>query len=259
VVAFPRSNLPMIPKRFATWLASSAAALLALAGCSSIERKLLFYPSHDPDTHELAPWYHGKELVGYARTVKAPGTVWLMLHGNGGQASGRAYALASFSDGDSVYFLEYPGYGDRPGVPSAASLNAAAREGYLLLRETYPGVPVCVASESLGAGPAATLAAMDRPPEKFVLVVPFERLSLVARDHYPSSVVSLLLSDDWDNIAALANYKGPVEIYGAADDTIIPVAHAKALAAAHPGARFTLMDGGHNDWAHGGRVRVRNP
>jgi hypothetical protein len=33
------------------------------------------------------------------------------------QASDRLYAIPSFSDQDSVYILEYPGYGSRKGVP----------------------------------------------------------------------------------------------------------------------------------------------
>jgi len=50
-----------------------------------------------------------------------------------------------------------------------------------------------------------------------------------------------------------------VEIYGAKDDEIIPVSHAKALAAAVPSAKFTLIEGGHNDWSQQPQVKFRNP
>jgi uncharacterized protein len=234
-------------------------ALLGLVGCSSIERKLLFFPTHHPHDNNLTPWVSNGEVIGYSRNVESPKNVWLMLHGNGGQASDRLYAMPNFSDEDSVYILEYPGYGSRGGVPSKESFNRAAREAYLFLRETYPHIPVCIASESIGSGPASFLAGLSQPPDKFVLIVPFDRLSSVAEDHFPSILVRLMLKSNWDNIASFSNYKGPVEIFGAESDTIIPVKHAKALANAIPGSKLTIISGGHNDWPDEGRVKIRNP
>jgi pimeloyl-ACP methyl ester carboxylesterase len=92
-----------------------------------------------------------------------------------------------------------------------------------------------------------------------VLLVPFDQLSLVAREHYPSFAVRLLLSDDWDNRSALARYRGPIEIFGALDDTVIPVTHARALATAIPSAKFTVIPGGHNGWSRSAQVRIRYP
>ncbi len=240
-------------------IVTTVVILLLVAGCSSLERTLIFYPTHQAPDGSLTPWLKDGQVIGYARVVESPKNVWLMLHGNGGQASDRSYVLPKFSPGDSVYILEYPGYGAREGKPSTKSFNRAAEEAYRLLRATFPRTPVCVASESIGSGPATLLAGLEPPPDKLVLVVPFDRFSLVAKDHYPGWVVGLLLSNDWDNVKALAPYKGPVEIFGAKDDEIIPVKHAKALAAAVPQARFTLIEGGHNDWSRQAQVQFRNP
>ncbi|HEY4300115.1 MAG TPA: hypothetical protein VGM73_04535 [Candidatus Didemnitutus sp.] len=230
------------------------AATLARA---SIERKLLFFPTHHPDGDELAPWRDQGQLIGVARVVKSPRAVWLFCHGNGGQASDRAYALSCFAPDDGVYFLEYPGYGNRPGVPSAKSINDAAQAAYARLREDFPNTPVGIAGESIGSGPACILASMAHGPDKLVLIVPFDRLDLVARDHFPGWLVRWLLVDNWDNVAALANYRGPVDIFGAERDQVIPLPHARAFAAAHPAARFTLIPGGHNDWSESGKVAIR--
>src|SRR5512133_2108425 len=87
--------------------------LLVFLGRSSLERRLLFYPTHRVPDGGLAPWNMNGQVIGYARQVQSPKNVWLMLHGNAGQASDRSYALPSFSPEDSVYILEYPGYGNR--------------------------------------------------------------------------------------------------------------------------------------------------
>ena len=240
-------------------IASLPAVFMGIVGCSNIESSLLFFPSHRLGSPGLTPWMMNGNLIGFSRTVSSPRSVWLMLHGNAGQAADRAYALPHFSAEDSVFILEYPGYGSREGTPSSGSFNAAAKEAYLLLRAAYPGIPVCVLGESIGSGPAATLAGLGPAPDKLVLMVPFDRLSAVANDHFPSILVRLLLRDDWDNVASLRKYAGPVEIYGAEDDTIIPPKHARALAASLPSSKFVLMPGGHNDWSNHETVRIRNP
>ena len=70
--------------------------LAIVLGYALFQRKLLYYPTNDDETHGLAVWQHDGLLIGYAREVASPVNVWLMLHGNGGQASDRVYALPRF-------------------------------------------------------------------------------------------------------------------------------------------------------------------
>ena len=233
-------------------------ALLA-HGCSSLERTLLYHPTHNPPQPPLEPWVVDGQQIGFARPVADPQTVWLLFHGNGGQAFQRSYALDHFSPLDAVYVLEYPGYGERPGTPSRKSIDRAAGSAYRHLRASFPDTPVCVASESIGSGPACALAELPEPPDKIVLVAPFDHLSNVAETHFPPLLVKLFLRSDWNNAEAIAGYTGPVEIFAAQDDTIIPPDHAHALADSHQNAKFTLIDGGHNDWSLDARVRFRYP
>jgi len=182
-----------------------------------------------------------------------------MLHGNGGQAADRVYALHAFAPRDSVYILEYPGYGQREGKPSRSTIDAAALAAYQLLREKYPGKPVCVAAESIGSGPASTLAAAQQPPDKLVFIVPFDDLKSVGKDHVPYAPMSLLLAGSWNNVESLAKYDGPMEVFGAERDEVISVRHAQALAASRPQAKFHLLRGGHNDWSRQPDVQIRYP
>ncbi len=233
------------------------ALLLLAAGCSSFERRLLYYPSHHSNDNGLERWTGEGGAIGFVRNVESPRNVWLLMHGNGGQAADRVYALPRFSPEDSVYILEYPGYGDRKGKPSKKAFNEAAEVAYALLRKDYPAVPVCVAGESIGSGPASHLASLPNPPDKIVLLVPFDALAEVARESFPGIVVSLVLSADWDNGEALSGYRGPVDIYGAKFDTIIPIAHAKALAEQVSQSRFIELNCGHNEWSEQESVRIR--
>jgi uncharacterized protein len=253
-------NFPLITgesKKFFLLLVF-ALILFTSAGCSAVEQFFLFLPTNLPHANDLTPWTNEDgEVIGYAREVESPVNVWLMLHGNGGQAAQRAYAIPCFSDQDSVYILEYPGYGKRAGVPSRETFDQAAQDAYLLLRERYQQKPVCVAAESIGSGPASTLASQAVSPDKIVLIVPFDRLSLVAKRHFPAFLVDLILQSDWNNVESLSNYAGQVDIFGAQDDTVIPVEHAKALAEALPGANLIIVQGGHNDWSVNCRVEIR--
>ena len=233
--------------------------LLVFLGCQSLQRSALFYPTHNATDNGLTRWTNGETLIGFARVVPEPQNVWLMLHGNGGQAADRVYALGTFSPFDSVYILEYPGYGLRPGKPSRKSFDVAAFEAYELLRERFPGKPVCVAAESIGSGPASMLAAASQPPDKLVYLVPFDDLKSVGKDHAKYAPIDLLLAGTWNNVEALANYQGPMDVFGARRDQVIDVRHAQALAASRPQAKFHLIDGGHNDWSFQPDVLIRNP
>ncbi|MEJ2202189.1 MAG: alpha/beta hydrolase [Desulfuromonadaceae bacterium] len=244
---------------FTTLLLMVTFALLGMSGCSLIERKLLFHPTHHSAYKGLTPWIKDGRTIGYSRQVESPENVWLMVHGNGGQASGRLYAIPCFSENDAVFILEYPGYGNREGVPSKDSFNNAAKEAYLCLREMYPHMSVCIAAESIGSGPALSLAGLEKKPDKFVLIVPFDKLSSVAEEHFPAILVWLILRDNWNNMEALSEYEGPVDIFGAEVDAVIPVDHTKALAAAYPESKMTIIRGGHNDWSYDGKVQIRNP
>jgi pimeloyl-ACP methyl ester carboxylesterase len=241
------------------WFIFLASIFIALTAVVFVfQRKMLYFPSHRPETNGLAPWTIDGRLVGYARHVENPWNVWLFIHGNAGQAADRTYALPSFSAYDSVFILEYPGYGSRPGSPGKASFDAAAAEAYRWLRKAYPNIPVCVVGESIGSGPASSLARLDRKPDKIVLIVPFDNLASVAKDHMPLIPAGLILLDRWDNVEALRGYGGKVEIYGASDDRIIPVRHATNLAKSLPNAVFHEIPGGHNDWSLRGMVQIRN-
>jgi uncharacterized protein len=220
------------------------AGLLSFFGCDAIQRKVLFFPSHHANLNGFTPWVREGKTIGVAREVYGPGNVWLFLHGNGGQAADRQYAMYAFDPGDSIYFLEYPGYG--------------RREGYADLRLRFPDRKVCVFGESLGSGPASMLSRETPPPDKIVLIVPFDDIPSVARGHVSYLPVGLIFAGTWNNVEALMDYRGPLEIYGAELDEVIPLKHARNLAESLPNAKFHLIPGNHG-WANQPSVTARCP
>jgi pimeloyl-ACP methyl ester carboxylesterase len=70
--------------------------------------------------------------------------------------------------------------------------------------------------------------------------------------------VGILLAGSWNNVESLANYHGPMDVFGAAQDEVIDVRHARALAASRPQAKFHLLQGGHNDWSSQPEALIRN-
>jgi uncharacterized protein len=53
------------------------------------------------------------------------------------------------------------------------------------------------------------------------------------------------MTNDWNNEKSLKGYRGPVDIFGAIQDEVIPFEHAKNLAAHVPQAKFQPIIGGH--------------
>ena len=89
--------------------------------------------------------------------------------------------------------LEYPGYVDRPGLPSQTSFFRAADEAIQLLATNGP---VYLVGESLGSGVAAYLAGTH--PDKVagvVLFAPYTRLTDVVQHHVRILPVRWLLTE----------------------------------------------------------------
>lgn len=227
-----------------------AVLLVAGVGGCLAHRKLLYFPSHDPAPTDLTPWRVDGQVLGFASELDEPESIWLMLHGNGGQASQRGYVRPRMNARDALYVMEYPGYGARSGRPSRDAFNAAAADALAELRRQFPAKKIGVIGESIGTGPASWLGSLSHPPDKIVLVVPFDRLERVAKAKFPYLPVGLIMRDKWDNAVALRDYAGELEIYGAVDDQIIPVEHARDLAESLPRAKFTVLPGGHNAWSY---------
>jgi len=207
--------------------------ILICAGCATLQRRLIYYPSVFPrdqvdrmaEEAGLERWTNSTgQLIGMKRPSPrqpAAGTV-LLLYGNGSTAVGcHRYAdqiqdVAAFD----VFILEYPGYEDRPGAPGEKSLFSAADEALFLLPTNRP---IYLVGESLGSGVASYLAGTYSDKIAGVIFIsPFNSLTDVAQYHYPLLPVRWLLVDRFPSETYLRNYRGKLGIMVDGKDTVVP-------------------------------------
>ena len=206
----------------------------------------------------LVPWpwpgSGASSLQGYVGTDFAKparrGTI-VVFHGNGGCAFDRTYYAEAFSRrGFRTFLYEYPGYGGRPGSPSAASIIGDAQGLIRSLDQAGDG-PIYVWGESVGSGIAAEICHDQTVPVRgLALLTPWDTLTNAAAVHYPFVPVSLLVRDKYDSIANLAKFRPPVCVICCTGDTILPARLGENLFAHLPGPKKLILHEGyeHNDW-----------
>jgi hypothetical protein len=178
------------------------------------------------------------------------GTV-VVFHGNAGSALNRLYYMAALEHlGFKVVLAEYPGYGAREGRPSEQALVADAKATVRLVERDFSG-PLYVWGESLGCGVASAVAAdAGLPVRGLALITPFANLPDVAQAVYWFFPMKPLVREEYDSIANLETFQGPVAILLAEHDELIPKKHAQRIYdSLITEKRMWVFEGaGHNTW-----------
>jgi uncharacterized protein len=194
----------------------------------------------------------GEQLAGTLVPPRDPsGRDDVLILGFGGNAWNADALVGYLNDlfpDRPVAAFHYRGYAPSSGRPSAAAIldDALAVHDHLATR--FADARIVAAGLSIGAGPAARLAA-ERPVAGAILVTPFDSLTALARHHYPWLPVGTFLRHRMPVAEILARSPAPVAIITAGQDTIIPAARSAPVAAA---ARNLVLEreighAGHND------------
>ena len=206
----------------------------------------------------LVPWDHptpgAASPQGYVRRdfsrAALRGTI-VVFHGNGGCAYDRSFYADAFARrGFRTFFYEYPGYGGRPGSPSAATIVGDAQALIRSLDVAGYG-PVYVWGESIGAGVAAAVCRdATLPVHGLTLQTPWDSLTHAAAVHYPFVPVAMLLWDKYDSIANLAQFSHPICVICGSIDPVLPARLGFSLYAHLPvPKKLIVQEGyGHGDW-----------
>jgi pimeloyl-ACP methyl ester carboxylesterase len=194
-------------------------------------------PAADPSNQFALPVDNTRVLVTHRPHPGAQALIY--FGGNAEDVSLTAAELAALLPDTALYLLHYRGYGGSEGQPNEAALRRDAQALYAHVASRHS--TITVVGRSLGGGPAVHLAA-TRPVQRLVLLVPFDSLLAVARDAMPWLPVNLLLQDRWDAAAEATRVSSPTTIVAAAQDTVVPVNHARALHRAfQPGVAELLV------------------
>jgi len=235
---------------------ASVAALLGLAAVWGLQRAALF-PAPPPrplsgDRGVEPVVVHGLR-VGYqalllpSRAVpQARAPVVIFAHGNGELAADWIDEFEPMRDwGWSVVLLEYPGYGGAPGTPSETSIRDAglAVFDWAVADPRVDAARIVAYGRSIGGG-AAVQIATARPVAALILESSFTSTRPLAARY---GIPGWLVRDVFDNLKALAGYRGPLLVIHGSDDQLISVREGQALAAAVPSAEFHALKCGHND------------
>ena len=198
-----------------------------------------------------AKTYRG--FVSPPAAQKNLGTI-LVFHGNAGNALDRTYYAGALNRlGYRVILAEYPSYGARPGKKGEKEFTADAVESIRLALQEF-GRPFYLLGESLGCGVVCGAVANSQMPiDGVALITPWDSIVNVARDHYWFLPVKWMLKDRYDNVANLANYRGPVAVVMAGQDEIISNRLTQRLydALPQPKRLWSFPNAGHNSWPSG--------
>ncbi len=168
----------------------------------------------------------------------------------GGNAEAVVYSAEDFLSVfplQTVYLLNYRGYGGSSGQPSEAGIFADAL--FLFDKVLEKQAIISVIGRSLGSG-VATYLASKRPVEKMALISPFDSITSVAQNIYMIFPVFLMLLDKYDSISRVKEIEAKTIILVAEHDEVIPRKHSQRLIDEFPPEQISvkiIADSGHND------------
>jgi uncharacterized protein len=229
---------------------------VASAGCVA---SFIYFPEAEirpvPEQLGIAPQWvffnaeDGVRLSAWYTPVPNARGLILFFHGNGGNVSHYAYALAIFRKlGFSGLSVDYRGYGKSEGAPSERGtyLDAEAAWRHVVDAMGVPPDRIAVFGRSLGGSVAAWLA-QKHTPRLLVLESTFTSMRAEAAALYSWLPARLLVGDMYDTEKYVLDVKCPVLVIHSPDDEIVPFAHGLRLfERAHRPKHFLQIRGRHN-------------
>jgi pimeloyl-ACP methyl ester carboxylesterase len=190
----------------------------------------------------IAIWMPSEKLDA---SGKAP--LMLYFHGNGSAAQYVWPMLEPYRQmGMHILVVEYPGYAGVAGEPTQETLvqNAVFWREKIAAREDVDTSRIVYFGTSLGGGVACALAA-THPPKAFILRSTFSSMREMASTRL---MPGFLVRDPYESLQVLNTLpEVPVLLTHGTKDLLIPLSHAKRIAASRENIEFYTYPCGHND------------
>ena len=214
---------------------SLALALLFYAACCLLlyfaQRSFIYCPtaeSSNPLAQDLRI-ASGTETLQVWQLNSGAEQAIIYFGGNAEDVAGNTPLFADLFAGQTVYLVNYRGYGGSSGSPSQAGLFTDAAAVYDWVRPRHSVVHVI--GRSLGSGVAVYLASV-RDVDKLVLVTPYDSIASIAQESMPLFPVSVLIKDRYDSVRLAPALANQTLVLVAEHDQVIPRASSEKLFAA---------------------------
>ncbi len=248
-------------------LAASLLAVLALAGCATLDerqRQWIFQPSDRAWWGGLAAaegmqdvWIDHRSATSgepvrlhalWAEHARADAPVLLYLHGARWDVRGSAHRMRRLQElGFSVLGVDYRGFGRSSAVlPSETFAYEDARAAWDWLARQYPDRARYVFGHSLGGAIAVELAAQVDDARGLIVEGGFTSIpDVVSSFKWGWLPVGPLITQRFDAAERIAQLKVPVLVVHGSRDTLIPAELGRQLYERAPQPkRFELVEGG---------------
>jgi alpha-beta hydrolase superfamily lysophospholipase len=143
------------------------------------------------------------------------------LHGNGGALNSWGDVAKNYTELHyDVFMLDYRGYGKSEGkISSERQFFEDVQLAYDQMKKKYPENKIIVLGYSLGTGPAARIAATNKP-RLLILQAPYYSLTDMMKHSYPV-IPAFILKYKFETDKYVQNCKMPIVIFhGDADEVI---------------------------------------
>lgn len=228
------------------------AGLAYVAFCALLfflQDRMIFFPrplEGRPGGPEVEPVeIHTGEAVlrGWVVNPDRGGVVGVYFGGNAEEVSHLVTPLGRLDA--TIVLVNYRGFGESEGTPSAAALLKDATFIVAWVRQRFAGRELAIVGRSLGSGIAARAAA-EAGVERLVLVSPYRSIAHIASGRFPFVPVRWLLRHNID-VAEVASKLPPgVLVIHALDDRVVPTAESQALVALLREPQVVIWNGPHN-------------
>jgi fermentation-respiration switch protein FrsA (DUF1100 family) len=239
----------MIKKAALLVLALPALAYAGLCALLYLEQRAMIYFPTPATVTSLAEAVHLESENEDLKIWHHPGITGRAILYFGGNAENVAANIGNFRTifpDDSLYLMNYRGFGGSTGTPSEEAFYADALALFDYASKTH--AEIAVIGRSLGSGVAAHLAA-HRDVSRLVLVTPFDSLENVIKERYFVFPITVLLHDKFDTLSAVRDIKSNVLAILAENDEVVSYERSLSLLEAFPANQvetIVVRGAGHN-------------
>lgn len=209
-------------KRIVTSIFTIAGLVYLLFGVYlyAIQSSLIYYPGYSPGRDDLNTEIFQIDNERIRVHILNPGLSSAVLYfgGNGESVGYSAEALAHALPGNTLYLVNYRGYGGSTGQPEEQALYRDALFIYDTVLQRHDRISII--GRSLGSG-IATVVAVERDIHKLVLVTPFDSIGKVAQSAFPLYPVSLMLKEKYASVERAPDIRVKTLLLVAGNDQIV--------------------------------------